>query len=97
MKTEVTYDAEDHVMKLVNTCEDCGAIISSYEYAYNAQGYIVSEIATELEAGSRKDPSWDEWYGSCTTGVAGNAISGGMSRYLNWNGFGGNTSVWKMV
>ena len=61
------------------------------------QGYIVSETATELEAGSRKDPSWDEWYGSCTTGVAGNAISGGMSRYLNWNGLGGNTSVWKMV
>ena len=91
-KTEVTYDEEDHVTKLVNTCEDCGTVISSYEYTYNAQGYIVSETATELEAGSRKDPSWDEWYGSCTTGAAGRAIGRGVSKYPNWNGLGGNTS-----
>ncbi len=91
-RTEVTYDAEDHVTKLVNTCEDCGTVISSYEYAYNAQGYIVSETATELEAGSRKDPSWDEWYGGCTTGVAGKAVSGGVGKYPNWNGLGGNAS-----
>ena len=81
-RTEVTYDAEDHVTKLVNICGDCGEVISSYEYAYNAQGYIVSETATELEAGSRKDPGWDEWYGGCTTGAVGRAVGRGVSKYL---------------
>ncbi len=57
------------------------------EYTHDALKRV-----TELVAGSRKDPSWDEWYGGCTTGVAGRAVSRGASRYPNWNGLGGNTS-----
>ncbi|WP_368201981.1 RHS repeat-associated core domain-containing protein [Agathobacter rectalis] len=33
-----------------------------YEYKYNDQGYVVGETATELEAGTRKTPSWEDWY-----------------------------------
>ena len=61
-KTEVYYDAEDHITKIVNTCGSCGKVISTYEYKYNDQGYVVGETATELEAGTRKTPSWEEWY-----------------------------------
>ena len=61
-KTEVSYDAEDHITKIVNTCGSCGKVISTYEYKYNDQGYVVSETATELEAGTRKAPSWEDWY-----------------------------------
>ena len=61
-KTEVSYDAEDHITKLVNTCGSCGKVISTYEYKYNDQGYVVGETATELEAGTRKTPSWEDWY-----------------------------------
>ena len=61
-KTEVSYDAEDHITKIVNTCGSCGKVISTYEYKYNDQGYVVGETATELEAGTRKMPSWEDWY-----------------------------------
>ena len=61
-KTEVSYDAENHITKIVNTCGSCGKVISTYEYKYNDQGYVVSETATELEAGTRKTPSWEDWY-----------------------------------
>ena len=61
-KTEVSYDAEDHITKIVNTCGSCGIVISTYEYKYNDQGYVVGETATELEAGTRKTPSWEDWY-----------------------------------
>lgn len=61
-KTEVSYDAENHITKLVNTCGSCGKVISTYEYKYNDQGYVVGETATELEAGTRKTPSWEDWY-----------------------------------
>ncbi len=46
----MSYDAEDHITKIVNTCGSCGKVISTYEYKYNDQGYVVSETATELEA-----------------------------------------------
>ena len=39
-----------------------GKVISTYEYKYNDQGYVVGETATELEAGTRKTPSWEDWY-----------------------------------
>ena len=61
-KTEVSYDAENHITKIVNTCGSCGKVISTYEYKYNDQGYVVGETATELEAGTRKTPSWEDWY-----------------------------------
>ena len=61
-KTEVSYDAEDHITKIVNTCGSCGKVISTYEYKYNDQEYVVGETATELEAGTRKTPSWEDWY-----------------------------------
>ena len=61
-KTEVSYDAEDHITKIVNTCGSCGKVISTYAYKYNDQGYVVGETATELEAGTRKTPSWEDWY-----------------------------------
>lgn len=61
-KTEVTYDADDNITKIVNTCGSCGKVISTYEYKYNDQGYVVSETSTELEAGTRKTPSWEDWY-----------------------------------
>ena len=59
---EVSYDAEAHITKIVNICGSCGKVISTYEYKYNDQGYIVEENATELEAGTRKTPSWEDWY-----------------------------------
>ena len=46
----------------MNTCGSCGKVISTYEYKYNDQGYVVGETATELEAGTRKTPSWENWY-----------------------------------
>ena len=46
----------------MNTCGSCGKVISTYEYKYNDQGYVVRETATELEAGTRKTPSWENWY-----------------------------------
>ena len=58
----MSYDAEDHITKIVNTCGSCGKVISTYEYKYNDQGYVVGETATELEAGTRKTPSWEDWY-----------------------------------
>ena len=58
----MSYDAENHITKIVNTCGSCGKVISTYEYKYNDQGYVVSETATELEAGTRKAPSWEDWY-----------------------------------
>ena len=58
----MSYDAENHITKIVNTCGSCGKVISTYEYKYNDQGYVVSETATELEAGTRKTPSWEDWY-----------------------------------
>ena len=71
-KTKVTYDAEDHITKLVNICGSCGKAISSYEYKYNEQGYVVSEEATEFKAGAPQDgsskediskmPDWTKWY-----------------------------------
>lgn len=61
-KTVVSYDAEDHVTKLVNTCGTCGEVISSYEYQYNERGYIIAESAAESEAGTRKTPSFYDWY-----------------------------------
>lgn len=61
-KTAVSYDEEDHITKIVNTCGSCGKVISSYEYQYNEQGYVISETAAELVAGTRKTPSWDDWY-----------------------------------
>ena len=54
-KTEVSYDAEDHITKIVNTCGSCGKSNQYFEYKYNDQGYVVGETATELEAGTRKD------------------------------------------
>ena len=47
-KTEVSYDAEDHITKIVNTFGSCCKVISTYAYKYNDQGYVVSETATEL-------------------------------------------------
>ena len=61
-KTTVTYDALDHVTKIVNVCGSCQKEISSYEYKYNDQGYVVSETASELEAGTKKLPDWEDWY-----------------------------------
>ena len=46
----------------MNTCGSCGKVISTYEYKYNDQEYVVGETATELEAGTRKTPSWEDWY-----------------------------------
>ena len=61
-KTKISYDVENYITKIVNTCGSCGKVISTYEYKYNDQGYIVEENATELEAGTRKTPSWEDWY-----------------------------------
>lgn len=61
-RSTVSYDAGDHITRIVNICGSCGAEISSYEYEYNDQGYVIREQASELEAGTRKPLSWDEWY-----------------------------------
>ena len=53
------YDVEDYTTKITNTCTSCVKIISSYAYTYNVQGYIVSEVVSELEAGTRKEPSYE--------------------------------------
>lgn len=61
-KTTVSYDEGNHITKLVNTCGICGEEISSYEYTYNEQGYVVSETSVELAAGTKIEPSWQDWY-----------------------------------
>ena len=57
--TDVTYDALDHITKLVTSCAGCEEVLSTYEYTYNDQGYIVSEKATESLAGYVYDDKHD--------------------------------------
>ena len=57
--TDVTYDALDHITKLVTSCTGCEEVLSTYEYTYNDQGYIVSEKATESLAGYVYDDKHD--------------------------------------
>ena len=57
--TDVTYDALDHITKLVTSCAGCGEVLSTYEYTYNDQGYIISEKATESLAGYLYDDKHD--------------------------------------
>ena len=83
-KTEVSYDAEDHITKIVNTCGSCGKVISTYEYKYNDQGYVVSETATELEAGTRKAPSWEDWYNWGDTQKETDKAEGGKKTVHNY-------------
>ena len=45
-----------------NTVNAVAIALCIYEYKYNDQGYVVGETATELEAGTRKTPSWEDWY-----------------------------------
>ena len=57
--TDVTYDALDHITKLVTSCAGCEEVLSTYEYTYNDQGYITSEKATESLAGYVYDDKHD--------------------------------------
>ena len=57
--TDVTYDALDHITKLVTSCAGCEEVLSTYEYTYNDQGYIISEKATESLAGYLYDDKHD--------------------------------------
>ena len=57
--TDVTYDALDHITKLVTSCAGCEEVLSTYEYTYNDQGYIISEKATESLAGYVYDDKHD--------------------------------------
>lgn len=55
----MTYDALDHITKLVTSCAGCEEVLSTYEYTYNDQGYIISEKATESLAGYVYDDKHD--------------------------------------
>ena len=47
VNTYVTYDALDHIEKLTTINVITGRTLSTYEYTYNEEGYVVSETATE--------------------------------------------------
>ena len=68
----------------MNTCGSCGKVISTYEYKYNDQGYVVSETATELEAGTRKAPSWEDWYNWGDTQKETDKAEGGKKTVHNY-------------
>ena len=55
ISTYNTYNARDQITELVNKCDDCDWIISSYSYTYDDRGFIVGE--TSIEA--IEDTAWD--------------------------------------
>jgi len=56
VSTYNTYNARDQIVTLQNTCDECGWVISQYDYTYDENGYIASEKAVESLYGY----AWDD-------------------------------------
>lgn len=56
VSTYSTYNARDQIVSMRNVCDDCGWVISQYDYTYDDRGFIVGEAATESLYGY----AWDD-------------------------------------
>ncbi len=56
ISTYNTYNARDQIVSLKNTCDECGWVVSQYDYTYDDNGYIATEKAVE----SLYDYAWDD-------------------------------------
>ena len=56
ISTYNTYNARDQIVRLKNTCDECGWVVSQYDYTYDDNGYIATEKAVE----SLYDYAWDD-------------------------------------
>ncbi len=56
ISTYNTYNARDQIVRLKNTCDECGWVVSQYDYTYDDNGYIAAEKAVE----SLYDYAWDD-------------------------------------
>ena len=45
VNTYNTYNARDQIVSMVNRCDECGWIVSRYDYTYDDRGFIVAEDA----------------------------------------------------
>ncbi len=56
VSTYNTYNARDQIVTLKNICDDCGWVVSQYDYTYDDRGFIVGEDAVESLYGY----AWDD-------------------------------------
>ncbi len=56
VSTYNTYNARDQIVTLKNICDDCGWVVSQYDYSYDDRGFIVGEDAVESLYGY----AWDD-------------------------------------
>ena len=47
LATTYVYDTINQITELVNSCDDCGWVVSRYAYTYDERGFIISETAVE--------------------------------------------------
>lgn len=55
ISTYNTYNARNQIIDLINICDDCGWVVSSYSYTYDERGFIIGETAIESLAGYAYD------------------------------------------
>ena len=56
VSTYNTYNARDQIVSMKNICDDCGWVISQYDYTYDDRGFITGEDAVESLYGY----AWDD-------------------------------------
>ena len=56
ISTYNTYNARDQIVSMKNICDDCGWVVSQYDYTYDDRGFIVGEDAIESLYGY----AWDD-------------------------------------
>ena len=56
ISTYNTYNARDQIVTMKNTCDDCGWVVSQYDYTYDDRGFIIGEDAIESLYGY----AWDD-------------------------------------
>jgi RHS repeat-associated protein len=47
INTYNTYNARDQIVAMKNVCDDCGWVVSEYQYTYDDRGFIVGEDVLE--------------------------------------------------
>ncbi|MCK0088962.1 DNRLRE domain-containing protein [[Clostridium] symbiosum] len=47
VSTYNSFNARDQITSMVNKCDDCGWVVSQYDYTYDDRGFIVGETALE--------------------------------------------------
>ncbi len=67
ISTYNTYNAGNQITELVNVCDDCQWVISSYRYTYDDRGFITAETAVEFLA----DADWTTWHKDMCDGFHG--------------------------